>query len=146
MTEQFGFHERETEDLAIGAELEGAEVYLSSRECVDVEFAGNVGAFPLDDLNFAGGIGDLRAAPFFAAQQALNARQQDLEIEWFGQVVVRTGSESHEHILGTATGCEHQQGDVMVRLPKLSGNGEAVFAGEHHVEHEQVEGGALFEQ
>ena len=67
-------------------------------------------------------------------------------LEGLRQVVVGARLEAAQHVLGAAPGGEHEHGDERARAPQLGRHVEAVRAGQHHVEQDHVEGGALGEQ
>lgn len=50
------------------------------------------------------------------------------------------GVEAMEHVLRAAAGGEHQDRHVVAVLAQLAGDLEAVLAGQHHVEHDGIEG------
>ena len=79
--------------------------------------------------------------PSFAAQQAFEAREQNGEIEWLGQIVVGARFESFENIFRAAARREHQQRNVVFRFAQFARDGEAVFPGQHHIENEGFEVG-----
>ena len=77
--------------------------------------------------------------PGAAAEQPADPRQQDRELGRLGQVVVGAGGEAVQHVLGTAAGGQHQDRHEDVALAQLADDGEPVLAGQHDVEHDQVE-------
>src|SRR5580704_5771324 len=79
------------------------------------------------------------AHPFATPQQTLQPRQQDGKLEGFGKIVVGTGGESLEHVLGPPPGRQHQHRNEILRGPQLGGHGKAIFARKHHIEHDSIE-------
>ena len=57
----------------------------------------------------------LLALPLRAAQQSVNAGDQDAEFEGFGQIVIGTGGKAFEHIFRTRTRREHEDGNEVAR-------------------------------
>jgi hypothetical protein len=80
-----------------------------------------------------------RTHPFRTAQQTLQARQQNWQLEWLGEIVIRSGGESFQDILRSASGSEHQNWDEISAGAEFGGYRETVFAGEHYVEDYGVE-------
>ena len=84
------------------------------------------------------GLGGL---PGGAAEEGLDADEEDGEVEGLGEVVVGAGFEAVEDVLGAGAGGEHEDGGVALGVAQGAGDGEAVGAGEHAVEDD---GGDLF--
>ena len=84
--------------------------------------------------------------PFAAAQQSAQAREQDLQLERLRQVIVGAGFESLQHVFRAAARGQHQHRHVVAFGAQLLDDGEAVLAGQHHVEHDGVVARAIGEQ
>ncbi len=72
--------------------------------------------------------------PGGAADEGLDADEEDGEFEGFGEVVVGAGLDAVEDVLGVGAGGEHEDGGEAVGGAEGLGDGEAVGAGEHAVE------------
>ena len=72
--------------------------------------------------------------PGGAAEEGGEAGEEDVEVEGFGEVVVRAGGEAFEDVFGAAAGGEEEDGGVVAGGAEGAGDGEAVLAGEHDVE------------
>src|SRR5690606_30744109 len=89
----------------------------------------------------AGGAGMFfGAAP---AQDCVDPRQQLARIERLGKVVVGTHFEPDDAVDFFGLGRKHDDGGVVVPAAQVAVDGQAVFAGKHQVEHQQVEVFAL---
>ena len=55
------------------------------------------------------------------------------------QVVVGAGGEAVQHVVGMAARGQHQGGNELPGLAQLGHHGEAVLAGQHDVQHHDVE-------
>src|SRR5206468_490618 len=98
VAQQLRLHLRERDSLAAGLELERGEVYLLPIEAKDVIFAAR---------RFVGrGSGAMR--PLVTTQQRLQPGYQNAQFERLGQVVVRAGFETLQHVFGAAARGEHQ--------------------------------------
>ncbi len=84
--------------------------------------------------------------PLAAAQQSTQAREQDLQLERLRQVIVGAGFESLQHVFGPAARGQHQHRHVVALGAQLLDDGEAVLAGQHHVEHDGVVARSIAEQ
>src|SRR5260370_42172205 len=89
------------------------------------------GLFGLVDV---AGRGDRGALPCGAAQERFDADEEDVEIEGLGQVVVGTGFDAFEDVLGAGAGGEHENGCVTPGFAEGPDNREAVGPGGHGVE------------
>ena len=76
----------------------------------------------------------MRGLPGGAAQQGLDADDEDVQVEGLGQVVVGAGFEAFEDVFGAGARGEHQDRRVALGVAQGAGDGEAVGAGEHAVE------------
>ena len=79
-------------------------------------------------------------------QQSTDAGQQDRELGRLGQVVVGAGGKPVQHVFGTPARREHQDRNELLGGAQLGHDREAVLAGQHHVEHDQVEPAVLAAQ
>ena len=61
------------------------------------------------------------------------------KFEGLGEVIVGAGGEAAEDVVGMAARGEHEGGDEHAGLTQFADDGEAVFAGQHHVQHHEVE-------
>ena len=77
--------------------------------------------------------------PFAAAQQAPDAGDQDGQVEGLGEVIVGAGGEALQNVVGMAARGQHQGGNELAGLPHFGHDGEAVLAGQHDVQHHDVE-------
>jgi hypothetical protein len=82
----------------------------------------------------------LRALPGGAAEERLDADEEDVEVEGLGEVVVGSGFEAFEDVFGARSGREHEDRGVVLGFAEGSGDGEAVLAGEHAVEDDGGDG------
>ncbi len=78
-----------------------------------------------------------------AAQHGVDARDQLARIERLGQVVVGAHLEADDAIDVLALGGQHDDRHRLARAAQAPADREAVFAGQHEVEHEQVRRVAL---
>src|SRR5205823_3986914 len=74
-----------------------------------------------------------------AAQQALQASQQNRQFKWFGKIIVSPRGEALEHILRVAARGQHQDGDEILAGPQFRSDRKTILAGKHHVEDNRVE-------
>src|SRR5699024_11839364 len=84
--------------------------------------------------------GILLAAPARPAQYRADARDDLVEAEGFGDVVVAAHREPGDLIGGVVARGEEQHGDVFALLAKASSDAETIKVGQHHVEHDEVGG------
>ena len=84
--------------------------------------------------------------PLPASQQAAQPRQQDLQLERLGQVVIGAGLEPLQHISRPAARGQHQHGNEVACRPQLLHDIKAVAARQHHVEDHRIVGGAIGQQ
>ena len=73
-----------------------------------------------------------------AAQHGVDAGQQLAGVEGFAQVVVGAHFEAHDAVHVFAFGGEHDDGRAVVGGAQAAANAQAVFAGHHQVQHDQV--------
>ena len=73
-----------------------------------------------------------------AAEQRLDAGQQDFHGEGFRQVVVADGKPFDDVILHVF-GCDEDDGHVFVHFPNALGEREPVLDGHHHIHQTDVE-------
>lgn len=131
------------EEFVTGNHLTGA----FDEEAEDIEFAGGEGDFGVVapdaagrevDANGAeadpGGGGDGGAT----AQEGADAGKEFLAAEGFDQVIVGAEVEAADAILDAASGGEDEDGAVEAESPQVTAEGEAVEAGEHEIEKDQV--------
>ncbi len=85
-------------------------------------------------------LGGLRALPGGAAEEGLDADEEDVEVEGLGEVVVGSGFEAFEDLFGAGAGGEHEDWGVVLGFAEGAGDGEAVLAGEHAVEDDGGDG------
>ena len=81
----------------------------------------------------------LRGLPSGAAQQGLDAHQQDVQVEGLGQVVVGAGFDALKDVLGTRARGQHQDRSVVLGIAQGARDREAVGAGEHAVEDDDAD-------
>src|ERR1700733_3819154 len=75
-----------------------------------------------------------RLKPCHATEQAVKTRQQDSKIKRLGKGVVRPRTESVEHILRTAAGGEHEDGNEVLLRPQLCCDRKSVPPRQHDVQ------------
>ena len=131
--QQVALHLRQPERSALGPHLHRAEVEHPPGEGVGV----GGGVF---------GRGRVALVPAAAAEQAVDAREEDGQLERLGEVIVGAGLEPAQHVVGAAAGGEHQDRHVLPGGPQLRGRLETVLAGQHDVEDDDVERLVAFEQ
>jgi hypothetical protein len=82
----------------------------------------------------------VRPAPAgLATQHGLDPRHQLVRVERLGQVVVSAQFQALDAAQLIALGGEHDDRNLVVRAAQAAAGGQAVFAGQHQVEHDQVE-------
>ena len=74
-----------------------------------------------------------------AAQEGFDACQQFGRFERFGEVIVGPQFQAHDAIVELRLGGEHEDGDVVALLAEFAADFEAALAGQHDVEHDEVE-------
>ena len=79
------------------------------------------------------------AQPRAAAEQAGDARQQDGQVEGLGQVVVGARLEAAQHVVGVRAGGQQHHGHELPGRAQAPHDLEAVEAGQHDVEQDDVE-------
>ena len=73
-----------------------------------------------------------------AAQHGADTRHQFARIERFWQVVVGAHFEAHDTVDVLAFGGEHDDGGLVAGAAQAAADRQAVFAGQHQVQHQQV--------
>src|SRR5258708_35592588 len=116
IAEQLAFHQRELENLIAVAQRKLPEVHAPS---VELEQVGR---------RSGGGGALVVPTPALTAQKAGNTRDQDIEIEGLGQIIVRARFEPLQHIFGASAGGEHEKRCVIARRPQRMGAPEPVFS------------------
>src|SRR5436305_2491673 len=126
MPQEIRFHQGEREDLSAHSQLELVEVHrlFAKREGVAERARSGV---------------ERSAEPLAAAHETLYAGDQDGELEGFGQVIVNTGGETAQDVLGASARRQHQRGHELPGLAELGDHGEAVLTRQHYVEDDNVE-------
>src|SRR5271156_2229700 len=146
VTQELGFHEGELDRFVVGAQLKRSEINGLAVEGKNFGIWDRVrggtsgsggGFFPI--AGAALGCGSFGNQPLAAAQEALQPRQKYRQLERFGEIVVGAGCETLQDILGAAARGENQNGNVIVSFAQGGDDGETVFAGEHYVQHDDVE-------
>ena len=79
-------------------------------------------------------------------QQPVDTRQQDGQLERLGQVVVGAGLEPAQYVVGAAARGEHEDRHVLPGGAQLRRRFEAILAGEHDVEDDDVHGHLLIDE
>ena len=74
-----------------------------------------------------------------ASCEGAKARQQDMEREWLGQVIVRAGVETTDDVFGCISGGQQEDRCTDTALPKALNDGNSIQAGQHHIENEHIE-------
>ena len=74
------------------------------------------------------------ALPGGAAQEGFEADKKDVQVEWFGEVVVSTGFDAFKDIFRAGTGGEHKNRGVMLFIAEGADYCKAVGTGQHAVE------------
>src|SRR5271170_6286155 len=146
VTQELGFHEGELDRFVVGAQLkrsainglavEGKNFGIERGVCGGG--AGICGEF-LSVGCAAFRCGFFGDQPLAAAQKALQPGQKYWQLKRFGKVVVGAGCKSLQNIFGAAARSENQNGNVIVSFAQGGDDGETVFAGEHYVQHDDVE-------
>src|SRR5579864_3873413 len=89
IAKDIGFHKSQWKNLIADAQLQAIEIH---RLAVEAE-------------------GVARSAhPLIAAQQAIDSRDQNSELEWLGQIIVGAGGETFQYVLRMAARGQHQSG------------------------------------
>src|SRR5271156_1050424 len=146
VTQEFGFHEGELDRFVVGAQLKRSEINGLAVEGKNFGIGCGVcsgscrtcaGFFPVGCATFCSGFfGEKPLAP---AQQTLQPGEKYRQLKRFGKVVVSAGCKSLQNIFGAAARSENQNGNVIVSFAQGGDDGETVFAGEHYVQHDDVE-------
>lgn len=84
-----------------------------------------------------GGCGVL---PSGAAEEGFQPDEEDVEVEGFGEIVVRAGLDAFENLVRAGAGGEHEDGSVDLCFAKGADDGEAVSSGQHAVEEDGGDG------
>ena len=119
VAEQVGFHDGEVGDAVGGDEFEGGEV---DGAVVELKWRG----LPRRQPDFR-----LRLVPPEAAQQGLDADDEDVEVEGLGEIVVGAGFQAFEDVFGPGAGGEHENGGEVLACAQFGDYVESVVAGEH---------------
>src|SRR3984885_1019994 len=144
VAQQVSLHDGEANAAALFVVLIGVVlvrvvlVWDAQLECGEVDGAPGKGIRRLYSRGHVGIV--LPPLPRPAPQQAVQARQQDRQIEGLGQVVVGADGESSQHILGAAPRGQDQDRCAVLALAQLLHHGETVAAGQHHVHYHDVDG------
>ncbi len=77
--------------------------------------------------------------PCLAAEHGPDAEQKFLEIEWFGDVIVAPGHQSGDAVVLAIAGGQEQYRETAGFFTDRPADFEAVLAGKHNVEQDQVE-------
>ena len=77
--------------------------------------------------------------PDVAAQQRVDSREQNRQLERLRQVVVCARGKSAQDVFGAAARRQHQDRGEPASRAHLGCHAEAVDAGQHHVEHHQID-------
>src|SRR5687768_15462029 len=80
-----------------------------------------------------------RDVPRVTAEQRIDARNENGEIEWLRQVIVGSSLEPPQHIFGAAARGEHENRRQPPSGAHAGGNSEPVDAREHDVEHYEID-------
>ena len=78
------------------------------------------------------------AHPAGAAHEPADAGKQDGELAWLWQVVVGAGAEPFQDVFRSPARRQHQHRHELPGRTQLGDHGEAVLAGQHHVQHDGV--------
>src|SRR5712675_3288269 len=84
--------------------------------------------------------------PRFAPEQASDTRDQDGQIEWLRQIIIRARLKSLQDILRARARRQHEYGNVVVRRTQSSSYSETVFSGQHYIQDERGKVCSLFRQ
>jgi hypothetical protein len=77
--------------------------------------------------------------PGGAAEEGLEADEENVEVEGLGEVVVGASFDAFEDLFGAGAGGEYKDGGVALGCAEGADDGEAVGAGEHAVEEDGVD-------
>ena len=75
-----------------------------------------------------------------AAQDRFDAQDEFFVAEGFREVVISTGFESGDAVLGLALSREEYDGHLRVRQPYVFRQAESILARQHHIQYAQVVG------
>jgi hypothetical protein len=75
-----------------------------------------------------------------AAEQGVNAGEQFFQAEWLEQIIIRPAVEAFHAVVDLALGGEHEHRHGAAAFAELAADGEAIEAGHHHIEQDEVEG------
>ncbi len=78
--------------------------------------------------------------PCHAPEQTVETRQQDGKIKGLGKIIVGPRAESVEHILRTAAGGEHEDGNEILLRSQFRGDREPIPPREHDVQDDGIDG------
>src|SRR5690606_40645308 len=71
-------------------------------------------------------------------KEILHSNYQFFHAEWFAHIIIRAFGESVDDVLGLSPCGEKNDGNLVVHLPDLLGNGKSVLIWKHHIEHTDV--------
>ena len=74
-----------------------------------------------------------------AAQERFDARQQFGRFERLGEVIVGPQFQAYDAIVELGLGGEHEDCDVVALLAQFAADFQAALAGQHDVEHDEIE-------
>ena len=72
-------------------------------------------------------------------EEGADSRDQHVQLEWFGQVVVRSRLEALHHVVGAPARRQHQDRHIVAFAPQVARHIESVDARQHHVEHDEID-------
>jgi hypothetical protein len=81
-----------------------------------------------------------RGGAFVAAEEGADAGEEFLEREGFDEVVVGAAVEAVDAVVDVAFGGEEEDGEVFSAFAEFAAEGEAVEAGHHDIQEDEVEG------
>src|ERR1017187_9780928 len=81
----------------------------------------------------------MRTATSLPCWRSSRQTSRPLWIEGFGEVIVGPQLQAHDAVVKLGFGGEHEDGDVVTLLAQFAADFKTALAGQHDVEHEEVE-------
>jgi hypothetical protein len=129
----------------------GDAAFMAHKEFEQAKFGGREMDFPssAEDAtlgDFQGQVADaqgMKSRLEDAALEGADTGEEDGEGEWLGYIVVGSGVEAFDDVGDRVAGGEHQNRDVLLHVAEAAGDLNAIDAGEHDVEKDEVELGVV---
>src|SRR5690242_18968046 len=73
-----------------------------------------------------------------SARQGPTAGEKHLERKWLREVIISSGIQPGNDVIGRIAGREHQDGVLRAGFPQLPDNSETIESGQHDIENEHI--------